>query len=823
MKRPLLILFAVMSLVYAASFFAAAPVLARPCPGSGDWEDQCFDDPEPTGPIVESLGTEKTVEAGLSSDGDDKEGRLYLFTFPGNAGQLYKLDLMMARNDDPSPGVEFCVNNSSRWGDGVCRTAQQWKGGSNLPYQNPDIFRVNPDDYTYYSHLVVRLSVDQTAFNENDVVTRWKMYRREFSGIKNASVETDPIAPGDAPVLNWSVDGASSDPNNYIGRSVMFMEGPGGATGFWNAPSQGPWTADVLSALGRYDYHLEISGPARYGGEYRDEEDFSLNVTSNGSCPGGNCGPGGACNNNNFCDGDESQASCPNDCPPPGGTGRFKCTGTNQCTFVADPGEANLPDQCNSGNDCGPAGGSCGDGAINPGEDCDDGGANGPLPAACSNSCTVNATVCGNGTREGAEECDQGGSNGNPPAACSSACTWNPSAQCGDGNIDPGEQCDNGASNGACPNTCSATCRINNSCTPADCSQLLSATYPASVGINTSFPVSATFMNCGTNVWTPPPGGQDINTSVGYKLGDPADGGGIWGLVRVGVPNAVPPGQQVTISFNATAPSTTGLKNWNWRMVNEFVRWFGDGWNGQIEVRDGAPGTPSPNGLSGASNCTLAPTYTGQGTISWTGTPNPAFGFYLDISTDPNFATFYNKNVPSGTQTDTSGFVLNGGNQPLVLETDRTYYTRVYNGFPTVNDHSPTANFLKPYCRQNVCDTSGVVSQCVSIIGNGANSCSVSGDCPPPPPRCTMSANPNRLVIPPPATSRIDWSCTNATSCTLTSFGAVPTSGQRTVAPTSTKTYTLNCTGVSGSDTIDIQVRLFNQNASGTIKEIPPR
>jgi len=58
--------------------------------------------------------------------------------------------------------------------------------------------------------------------------------------------------------------------------------------------------------------------------------------------------------------------------------------------------------------------------------------------------------------------------------------------------------------------------------------------------------------------------------------------------------------------------------------------------------------------------------------------------------------------------------------------------------------------------------------------------------------------------------SVVEWTSQGASSCSLTSFGSVPTSGSRTTPPlSSTKTYTVTCTGAGGSAsqsvTVDVQ------------------
>jgi hypothetical protein len=68
----------------------------------------------------------------------------------------------------------------------------------------------------------------------------------------------------------------------------------------------------------------------------------------------------------------------------------------------------------------------CGNGALDPGEACDDGAGNGN-EQACKIDCTVN--VCGDGSRGPQEACDAGAENG-PEGGCSADCTINPSS-CG--------------------------------------------------------------------------------------------------------------------------------------------------------------------------------------------------------------------------------------------------------------------------------------------------------------------------------------------------------------------------------------------------------
>jgi cysteine-rich repeat protein len=118
---------------------------------------------------------------------------------------------------------------------------------------------------------------------------------------------------------------------------------------------------------------------------------------------------------------------------------------------VLDPGE-----QCDDGNQIGGDGCSpacrlevCGNGVLDPGEQCDAGGQS----AFCDSDCTV--PVCGDGLVNPAagEQCDDG--NAVSGDGCSAQCQLE---VCGNGVLDPGEQCDDGNQIGG--DGCSAQCQL---------------------------------------------------------------------------------------------------------------------------------------------------------------------------------------------------------------------------------------------------------------------------------------------------------------------------------------------------------------------------
>lgn len=107
----------------------------------------------------------------------------------------------------------------------------------------------------------------------------------------------------------------------------------------------------------------------------------------------------------------------------------------------------------------------CGDGIVDPGEECDNSFEYNILNGACLPDC--HSAECGDGfVNTGAEECDMGPANSKDYAGCNdTTCKWN--SRCGDGIVDPAhEYCDPGAPGDrgddtvACANNCRFAGRI---------------------------------------------------------------------------------------------------------------------------------------------------------------------------------------------------------------------------------------------------------------------------------------------------------------------------------------------------------------------------
>ncbi|WP_153064973.1 RHS repeat domain-containing protein [Xanthomonas arboricola] len=104
-------------------------------------------------------------------------------------------------------------------------------------------------------------------------------------------------------------------------------------------------------------------------------------------------------------------------------------------------------------------------------------------------------------------------------------------------------------------------------------SAFVSHAVPATMTVGQSYPVEVTFRNIGNVTW---------RRSSNYRLGafNPADNS-TWGTGRVDLPNDVPPGQSVRISFNAV-PQAAGTLNYQWKLLQEGVTWFGEASPNQV-------------------------------------------------------------------------------------------------------------------------------------------------------------------------------------------------------------------------------------------------
>jgi hypothetical protein len=108
--------------------------------------------------------------------------------------------------------------------------------------------------------------------------------------------------------------------------------------------------------------------------------------------------------------------------------------------------------------------------------------------------------------------------------------------------------------------------------TRVNVAQFVRQAVPEGVSSGETFRVSITVRNVGRSTWTGGGGNP-------YRLGsqNPQDNTR-WGPRRADLPASVAPGSEVTFDFEGRAPVTaiSRLFNFQWRMVQEPVEWFGD-------------------------------------------------------------------------------------------------------------------------------------------------------------------------------------------------------------------------------------------------------
>ena len=96
--------------------------------------------------------------------------------------------------------------------------------------------------------------------------------------------------------------------------------------------------------------------------------------------------------------------------------------------------------------------------------------------------------------------------------------------------------------------------------------------------------VQVVMQNRGGTTWTP-------SGANPFRLGSqgPQDNA-VWGTARVELQGDVAPGARATFNFDVTAPGILGQYNFQWRMVQEMVAWFGDSTpNIPVEVQPALP------------------------------------------------------------------------------------------------------------------------------------------------------------------------------------------------------------------------------------------
>ena len=99
--------------------------------------------------------------------------------------------------------------------------------------------------------------------------------------------------------------------------------------------------------------------------------------------------------------------------------------------------------------------------------------------------------------------------------------------------------------------------------------QFVTQSVPSTLRPGETTMVAITLRNTGSTTWI---------SAGNYHLGSQNPQDNLrWGLNRVYLADAeaIAPGQQKTFTFHITAPNTAGTYNFQWRMVQDGLEWFG--------------------------------------------------------------------------------------------------------------------------------------------------------------------------------------------------------------------------------------------------------
>lgn len=97
--------------------------------------------------------------------------------------------------------------------------------------------------------------------------------------------------------------------------------------------------------------------------------------------------------------------------------------------------------------------------------------------------------------------------------------------------------------------------------------EFLGQSVPAQLVAGQRAPATLRFKNIGERDWTP---------EGKFFLGSQAPRDNTtWSSNRVGIPRTIKPGEELAVSFEFVAPTTPGTYTFQWRLVQEFVTWFG--------------------------------------------------------------------------------------------------------------------------------------------------------------------------------------------------------------------------------------------------------
>jgi YD repeat-containing protein len=141
----------------------------------------------------------------------------------------------------------------------------------------------------------------------------------------------------------------------------------------------------------------------------------------------------------------------------------------------------------------------------------------------------------------------------------------------------------------------------------------VSQTVPTVMVAGQQYTVTVKMQNTGSTTWT---------AGEGYRLGPqfPQDNPN-WGVGRVELPGAVAPNQEVTFTFQVTAPSTPAVYHFQWGMLRENFWWFGETSADTLVIVESNAAFVSqnvPTVMQAGQTYPVSVTMTNTGPVTWT-------------------------------------------------------------------------------------------------------------------------------------------------------------------------------------------------------------
>jgi hypothetical protein len=153
---------------------------------------------------------------------------------------------------------------------------------------------------------------------------------------------------------------------------------------------------------------------------------------------------------------------------------------------------------------------------------------------------------------------------------------------------------------------------------PPDGAQFVKQSVPAEMVAGEVYTVTLTMKNSGTSTWSP-------KGAFGYILGSQnPPGNETWGTNTASLPETVPPGQTVDITFSVEAPSKASSYDFQWQMVHSNVGWFGE-MSEKVTVQVVSPSSIAPTSTPLAvpfATPTMTPVLTATPTPDWSVIPS---------------------------------------------------------------------------------------------------------------------------------------------------------------------------------------------------------